>query len=49
MVLSFFEKKDKPNIMNDIPQEPEEVNEQDVKRIIAHINHDEQPTKKLED
>ena len=49
MVLSFFKRKDKPGVANDMPQEPEEVKEQDVKRIIAHINHDEQPTKKLED
>ena len=43
MVLSFFKKKDKPSAVNNMPQEPEEVKEQDVKRIIGHINHDEQP------
>ena len=48
MVLSFF-KKDKPGTVNDMSQAPEEVKEQDVKRIIDHINHDEQPTTKLED
>ena len=42
MILSFFKKKDKPNAVNEAPQEPEEVKEQDVKRIINHINHDEQ-------
>jgi hypothetical protein len=49
MILSFFKKKDKPSAVNNTPQEPEEVKEQDVKRLINHINHDEQPTKKLED
>jgi len=43
MVLSFFKKKAKPSTVNDMPQVPEEVKEQDVKRIIDHINHDEQP------
>jgi len=43
MVLSFFKRKDKPGTVNDMPQELEEVKEQDVKRIIDHINHDEQP------
>lgn len=43
MVLSFFKRKDKPGVVSDMPQEPEEVKEQDVKRIIDHINHDEQP------
>jgi hypothetical protein len=41
MVLSFFKKKDKPNPVNNTPQEPEEVKDE-VKRIIDHINHDEQ-------
>jgi len=48
MVLSFF-KKDKPGTVNDTSDEPEEVQGHAVKRIIDHINHDEQPTKKLED
>ena len=42
MVLSFFKKKAKPSTVKDTPQEPEEVKEQDVKRIIDHIAHDEQ-------
>jgi hypothetical protein len=42
MVLSFFKKKERSSTVNDAPQEPEEVKEQDVKRIIDHINHDEQ-------
>jgi len=49
MILSFFKKKDKPSAVNTTVQESEEVKEQDVKRLINHINHDEQPTKKLED
>ena len=48
MVLSFF-KKDKPSTVSDAQQEADEIHEQDVKRIIDHINHDEQPTTKLED
>ena len=41
MVLSFFKKKDK-TVVNSMQLEPEEVREQDVKRIINHIVHDEQ-------
>lgn len=37
MVLAFFKKKDKPGVVNNTPQEL------DVKRIINHINDDEQP------
>ena len=48
MVLSFFKKKDKPDV-NSIPDESEEVQGHAVKRIIEHITHDEQPTKRLED
>ena len=48
MVLSFFKKKDKPNVVNSALPE-QEVHEQDVKRIIEHITHTEQPTRKLED
>ena len=43
MVLSFFKKKDKPVAVDNKSQALEEVKEQDVKRIIDHINHDEQP------
>ena len=42
MVLSFFKKKAKPSTVNDMPQAPEEVKEQDVKRIIlthSDIDH----------
>jgi hypothetical protein len=42
MVLSFFKKKDKPAAMNDAPQETEEVQGHAVKRLIDHINHEEQ-------
>ncbi|MEP7135697.1 MAG: hypothetical protein ABI904_12260 [Chloroflexota bacterium] len=42
MVLSFFKKKDKPAAVNDAPQETEEVQGHAVKRLIDHINHDEQ-------
>ena len=42
MVLSFFKKKEKPSVVNNTLQEPEEVHEQDVKRIINHIAHNEQ-------
>ncbi len=49
MVLSFFKKKDKPNVASNPEQELDEVQGHAVKRIIDHINHDEQPTKKLED
>ena len=48
MVLSFFKKKDKPNVVNNALPE-QEVQEQDVKRIIEHITHAEQSTRKLED
>ena len=48
MVLSFFKKKDKPNAVKDTPQESEEVQGHAVKRIIDHINHEEQPTTKPE-
>jgi hypothetical protein len=41
MVLSFFKKKDKPSIVNNAVPE-QEVHEQDVKRIIDHITHNEQ-------
>jgi len=43
MVLSFFKKKAKPSTVNDMSQVPEEVQGHAVKRIIDHINHDEQP------
>ena len=43
MILSFFKKKDKSSVVDHTPQEPEEVHEQDVKRIIKRINDDEQP------
>jgi hypothetical protein len=49
MILSFFKKKDKPSPVNDTPQETEEVQGHAVQRIIEHINHDEQPTKKRAD
>jgi len=49
MVLSFFKEKDKPNVANNPEQGSDEVQGHAVKRIIDHINHDEQPTKKLED
>ena len=42
MVLSFFKKKDKPNVVKDIPQETEEVQGHAVKRIIERIAHDQQ-------
>ena len=42
MILSFFKKKDKPGVVNNTPQEPEEVKEQDLKRIIQRIHNDEQ-------
>ena len=42
MMLSFFKKKDKPNVVNTEPQKSEEVQGHAVKRIIDHINHDEQ-------
>jgi hypothetical protein len=48
MVLSFFKKKDKPNVVNSALPE-QEVKEQDVKRIIEHITHAEQQTEKRED
>ena len=49
MVLSFFKKKDKPAAADNESQASEEVQGHAVKRIIDHINHDEQPAKKLED
>ena len=51
MVLSFFKKKDKPNVVKDTdtPEESEEVQGHAVKRIIDHINHEEQPTTKQEE
>jgi len=49
MVLSFFKKKEKPSVVNNTPKESEEVQGHAVKRIIDHITHDEQSTKKLED
>lgn len=49
MILSFFKKKDKPNAVKDAPQESEEVQGHAVKRIIDHINHEEQPTMKQEE
>jgi hypothetical protein len=42
MILSFFKKKDHPAVVNTTPQEPDEVKEQDVKRIIQRINNDAQ-------
>jgi len=42
MVLSFFKKKEKPNAVNTETAESEEVQGHAVKRIIDHINHDEQ-------
>ena len=42
MVLSFFKKQEKPSVVNNTLQETKEVHEQDVKRIINHITHDEQ-------
>lgn len=42
MVLSFFNRKDKPGAVNDLPQDAEEVQGHAVKRIIEHITHDEQ-------
>ena len=49
MVLSFFNKKEKPAAADNESPASEEVQGHAVKRIIDHINHDEQPTKKLED
>ena len=43
MVLSFFKKKDKPNVVDTESEESEEVQGHAVKRIINHITHDEQP------
>jgi len=45
MVLSFFKKKDKPSTATD--QNPEEV-KAEVKRIIEHINTDDDETGKVD-
>ena len=42
MILSFFKKKEDPAVVSTTPPEPDEVKEQDVKRIIERINSDSQ-------